>query len=120
MLKRVITAEVAAGLIKEGDTVIVGGSGGMGVADAVVVALEKRFLESQAPTALTIIHTTGIGAMQSEGLNRLAHKGLIKRVIGGNYGLQLVFMKELIGPGEIEAYNFPQGVRSYARIWCMS
>jgi propionate CoA-transferase len=110
MLNRVITAEVAAGLIRNGDTVIVGGSAGMGVADAVIVALEKRFLESDTPSALTIIHTTGIGAIKSEGLNRLAHKGMIKRVIGGNYGLQLVFMKELIVTGEIEAYNFPQGV----------
>ncbi len=110
MLNRVITAEVAAGLIKDGDTVIVGGSAGMCVADAVLVALEKRFLETEAPSALTIIHTTGIGAFKSEGLNRLAHKGLIKRVIGGNYGLQLVFMKKLVVTGEIEAYNFPQGV----------
>lgn len=110
MLNRVTTAEVAAGLIKDGDTVIVGGSAGMGVADAVLVALEKRFLETEAPSALTIIHTTGIGAFKSEGLNRLAHKGLIKRVIGGNYGLQLVFMKKLVVTGEIEAYNFPQGV----------
>ena len=110
MLNRVITAEVAAGLIRDGDTVIVGGSAGMGVADAVIVALEKRFLESSTPSALTIIHTTGIGAIKSEGLNRLAHKGMIKRVIGGNYGLQLVFMKELIVADEIEAYNFPQGV----------
>ncbi len=110
MLSRVITAEVAAGLIRDGDTVIVGGSAGMGVADAVIVALEKRFLETRAPSALTIIHTTGIGALKSEGLNRFAHKGMIKRVIGGNYGLQLVFMKELITTGEIEAYNFPQGV----------
>ena len=110
MLNRVITAEVAAGLIRDGDTVIVGGSAGMGVADAVIVALEKRFLDSNSPIALTIIHTTGIGATKSAGLNRLAHKGMIKRVIGGNYGLQLVFMKELITTGEIEAYNFPQGV----------
>ena len=53
MLSRVITAEVAAGLIRDGDTVIVGGSAGMGVADAVIVALEKRFLESSTPSALT-------------------------------------------------------------------
>lgn len=110
MLNRIITAEAAASLIKDGDTVIIGGSAGMGVADAVIVALEERFLDSNSPGALTIMHTTGIGALKSEGLNRFAHKGMIKRVIGGNYGLQLVFMKELITTGEIEAYNFPQGV----------
>ena len=110
MMNRIVTAQAAAELIKDGDTVIVGGSGGMGVADAVVIALEKRFLESKTPSALTVIHTTGIGAFKSEGLNRLAHKGLIKRVIGGNFGLQLKFMRELVVSDEIEAYNFPQGV----------
>ena len=110
MLNRTITAEAAADLIRSGDTVIVGGSGGMGVADAVVVALENRFLNTKAPSAITIIHTTGIGAFTSEGLNRFAHKGLIKRVIGGNFGLQLEFMRELVVTDEIEAYNFPQGV----------
>ena len=110
MLNRIITAEVAADLIRSGDTVIVGGSAGMGVADAVLVALENRFLKTKIPDALTIIHTTGIGALNSEGLNRFAHKGLIKRVIGGNFGLQLEFMRELVVTDEIEAYNFPQGV----------
>ena len=110
MLDRIVTAQAASELIRDGDTVIVGGSGGMGIANAVLVELEKRFLETESPRALTVIHTTGIGAFTSEGLNRLAHKGLLKRVIGGNFGLQLEFMKELVVSDEIEAYNFPQGV----------
>ena len=110
MLDRIVTAQAASKLIRDGDTVIVGGSGGMGIANAVLVELEKRFLETESPRALTVIHTTGIGAVTSEGLNRLAHKGLLKRVIGGNFGLQLEFMKELVVSDEIEAYNFPQGV----------
>ena len=109
MLNSIITAEKAVDLIRDGDTIIIGGSAGMGVADTVLVALEKRFLENKTPNTLTIIHTTGIGAVKSEGLNRLAHQGLIKRVIGGNFGLQLAFMKNLIVSNEIEAYNFPSG-----------
>ena len=110
MLNRVVTAEDAVNLIKDGNTVIVGGSAGMGVAEAVLVAMEKQFLDVQQPRDLTIIHTTGVGAVTDRGLNRLVHKGLVKRVIGGNFGLQLPFMKELIVTNEIEAYNIPQGV----------
>ena len=110
MLNRVVTAQDAVNLIKDGDTVVVGGSAGMGVAESVLVAMEKQFLDVERPRDLTIIHTTGVGAVKDRGRNRLVHKGLVKRVIGGNYGLQLPFMKELIVTNEIEAYNFPQGV----------
>ncbi|MSO53870.1 MAG: acyl CoA:acetate/3-ketoacid CoA transferase [Rhodospirillales bacterium] len=109
-MKSVISAAEAAGLLRDGDSMIVGGSAGMGIAESVMVALEKRFLDGGMPRDLTIIHTTGIGAVTGQGLNRLAHKGLVKRVIGGNYGLQLPFMKTLIVTNEIEAYNLPQGV----------
>ena len=43
MLNSIITAEKAVDLIRDGDTIIIGGSAGMGVADTVLVALEKRF-----------------------------------------------------------------------------
>ena len=110
MLDRVVTAEEAASLIKDEDSVIVGGSAGMGVAESVLVAIEQRFLGGHGPRGLTVIHTTGVGAVTDRGLNRLVHKGLVGRVIGGNFGLQLPFMRELIVSNEIEAYNIPQGV----------
>ncbi len=110
MLDRVVTADEAASLIKDEDAVIVGGSAGMGVAESVLVAIEQRFLGGHGPCDLTVIHTTGIGAVTDRGLNRLVHKGLVGRVIGGNFGLQLPFMRELIVSNEIEAYNIPQGV----------
>ena len=110
MKKEVVSANDAARLISSGDTVIIGGSGGMGVAESVLEALEMRYLSDKEPQHLTVIHTTGIGAVTKYGLNRLAHDGLIKRVIGGNFGLQLPFMKDLIVSNRIEAYNFPQGV----------
>ncbi len=110
MLDRVVTAEEAASLIGDEDAVIVGGSGGLGVAESVLVAIEQRFLRGNGPRGLTVIHTTGVGAVTDRGLNRLVHKGLVGRVIGGNFGLQLPFMRELIVSNEIEAYNIPQGV----------
>ena len=110
MQQKLIPATEAAALIKSGDDIIVGGSAGMGVAESILDALEQRFLETEAPRDLGVIHTTGVGAVSEKGLNHLAHKGMVRRVIGGNFGLQIPFMKELIVSNVIQAYNVPQGV----------
>jgi len=104
-----ITAEEAAALVKDEDILVVGGNGGTGVPERILEALEKRFLETQNPQGLTLFHVTGVGAVTEQGFCRLAHTGLLRRVIGGNFGLQLPFMK-LIRDEQIEGYNFPQGV----------
>ena len=107
-----ITAEQAARLVKNNDVLIVGGNGGTGVPEAILVALEKRFLADAAPRDITLFHVTGIGAVTEQGLCRFAHRGMVARVIGGNFGLQIPFMR-LILDNEIEAYNFPQGVMTH-------
>ncbi len=107
----IISAVEAAALVEDHETLIVGGNGGMGVAEPILAALEARFLETGAPRRLTLFHVTGVGAVTEKGLCHLAHPGLIGRVIGGNFGLQLPFMR-LVTENEIEAYNFPQGVMS--------
>lgn len=112
MLDRIITPKQAADLIKDRDTLIVGGNGGTGVPEIILVAIEKRYMDSSHPKDLSLIHVTGVGALTHGGTNHLAHKGLVKRVIGGNFGLQLPFMKELIVSNAVEAYNYPQGVLS--------
>lgn len=108
---KVITADQAAGLIEDGSVVVAGGNGGM-APESIYAAIERRFLETARPRDVTLFHPTGIGAADSDekGINHFAHKGLVKRAIGGNYGIQLKFMKSLIVANEIEAYNFPQGV----------
>src|SRR5258707_3310896 len=109
MKARILSAEEAAALIADDATVIVGGSGGIGVADDVLSAIAARFTSSGAPRRLTVVHTTGIGDFATKGLGHLAHRGLLKRTIGGNYGPQPRLMS-LIVANEIEAYNLPQGV----------
>src|SRR5579863_1750044 len=107
----IITAAEAASLIRDADTLIVGGNGGTGAAEAILGALEQRFLDGRGPHGLTLINITGVGAVTEKGLCHLAHEGLIARVIGGNFGLQVPFMR-LVRDELIEAYNFPQGVMS--------
>jgi propionate CoA-transferase len=104
-----ISAEQAALLIKNGDTVSTVGFMLAGHADAVSKAVEKRFLESGEPNGITLL----FGASQSNptnntGLNRWCKPKLIKRIIGGHLNLQKD-MAALINENKVEAYNFPQG-----------
>ena len=104
-----LSAAEAAALVPDGATVIVGGSGGIGVPDEILSAVAVRFAGSGAPRDLTVVHTTGVGDFDTKGLGHLAHTGLLKRTIGGNYGPQPRLMKLIIA-NEVEAYNLPQGV----------
>ena len=106
-----ITPEQAAALLQDRQMLIVGGNGGTGVAEPILAAIEARFTSGRGPHDLTLFHITGIGAVMEKGLCHLAHPGLVRRVIGGNYGMQVPFMR-LIRDNVIEAYNFPQGVMS--------
>lgn len=110
MLSLISPAEAAA-LIRDRDTVIVGGNGGTGAAEAIMVAVEERFTGGAGPHGLTLVHITGVGAVTEKGLCHFAHEGLVAKVIGGNFGLQVPFMR-LVRDNLIEAYNFPQGVMS--------
>ena len=55
------SAEKAASLINDGDTIALTGSGSLLVADKVLEAIEKRFLSTGSPTNLTVVHALGIG-----------------------------------------------------------
>jgi acyl CoA:acetate/3-ketoacid CoA transferase len=79
-------AEAIAASIFDGATIAVSGSGGgLLEPDAILAAIEARFLETGHPRDLTVVHALGVGDGQGSGLGRFAHLGMVKRVIGGHW-----------------------------------
>jgi len=112
MKNKIVSAAEAMAIVRDGDTVAFSGFVGTGTPEELILALEKRFLESGHPKDLTLVFAAAPGDGKDRGLNHLAHKGLVKRVIGGHWSL-VPKLGAMAVSGEIEAYNIPLGVVSH-------
>lgn len=106
---RIVPVESAVNIIQDGDSIMIGGSGGgHAVAESLIVALEQRYLETGNPENISLLHPVGIGDGVDQGVNHLAHRGLLKRIITGAF-VNSPAVAEMAKDGTVEAYNLPQG-----------
>src|ERR1700733_13258276 len=94
----------AAGVLRSGITIAVGW-----LSDGLAAAIADAFADNRQPNDLTIVYAQTHRDGRHHGLNLLAHEGLVRRVVGGQWhpvpGLQA-----LAKANRIEAYSLPVGV----------
>lgn len=112
-MRKVISVEQATAMVEDNDILAFNAMGWLGNPEVFHKALERRFLAEGSPRNLTLYSSCGFGGRELPELaNRLAHKGLVSRLIVGHYDSMRSFFP-MIGANEVEAYNLPQGFLSH-------
>lgn len=111
MENKIQSANDAVADIEDGAVIAINGFIMAGCADELLKALSDRFEREGRPRDLTLVLITSAGDGAGRGADRLAHPGMIKRIISSHYSF-LPQIQKLIFDNEIEAYDFPQGIMS--------
>lgn len=115
-MSKIKTAAEAVKLIGDDATVAVNSSSGLLCPDDVLKALGERFLSEGAPKNLTTIHPIAAGDMfGTKGVDHIAHKGMISRIIGGSYPsgpttAEPPLIWQRILAEDLAAWNVPSGI----------
>ena len=115
-MKKHITPAQAADLIPDGAIVSVSSSSGLGCPDLMLKAIGDRFDATGHPKDITTLHPIAAGDMSGiKGVDHIAKKGLLKRIIGGSYpsgpsSAEPPLIWQMITADEIPAYNIPSGI----------
>lgn len=115
MTKHISLAE-AASLIPDGAVVSVSSSSGLGCPDLMLKAIGERFEATGHPQNITTLHPIAAGDMSGiKGVDHIARKGLLARIIGGSYpsgpsSSEPPLIWQMVTGNEIPAYNIPSGI----------
>ncbi len=109
MRSKIVTADEAIALIRDGDTLASTGFVQTGFTEALLSALEHCFLTTGSPRNLALFAAGGQGDGKTLGLNHLGHEGLLRRVVAGHWG-RMPTVAKLALDNRIQAYNLPQGI----------
>src|SRR5260221_9603126 len=111
-MSKVIDVREAVGLVRDGATIVIGGSGaGHALPQRFIDELATVFGEEGRPRDLTTVRVVGIGDFADRGFSQLGLPGLMRRTIGSNIGNE-PRLGALVEANELESYSFPQGVLS--------
>ena len=116
---KVISADEAIALVRDGDVVCTTGFVQSCIPEALHAALERRYVQTKAPKDLTLIMCAGAGDSKGLGTGRLHHEGLLKRVIAANFG-RMPKVAQAAQENKIQGYNLPQGIISKLYRSCAS
>ena len=86
MRAKIVTADEAVSLVRDRDTLSSCGFVQSCVPEALLKALERRYLATGTPRNLSLFATAGQGDSKTKGLSRLGHDGLLRKVVAGNWG----------------------------------
>ena len=106
---KVLSAEEAVKLVKDGDTLTMAGFVGSSIPEALAKALEKRFLETGSPKDLTYTCVAGQGNKDGTAGDHFAHEGMVTKIIVAHYNF-LSGLTKLITENKAQGWNIPQGV----------
>ena len=110
-MTKLTDAASVADQIPDGCTLAFPGNLTIMVVDDLLKAVEERFARSGHPSNLTVFEPCNATLGPGTGIERLAHRGLLKRLICAAFPtFQGGRLAQLIQDDAIEAYNFPMGV----------
>ena len=108
-MAKVISAQEAVALVRDGQTVAISGFVGYGVPEELLIGLEERFVQTGAPRNINLMYCAGNGDLKERGMSHLAHEGLIKKVYCSHTGLAPKISK-MVDENKIECYALPLGL----------
>jgi acyl CoA:acetate/3-ketoacid CoA transferase len=110
------TAAQAAGRIRSAAGVAIPGNNFRLAPETLVAAIERRYLDTGEPRGITLYYpmmieaSRGTAGIPGTGFNRLAHAGLLRRVVGGSFSrVPTHELNAAIRNDALEAYNLPMG-----------